>query len=97
MRELHVIANLTNNIDRKIVQSLLKQEKYTFRDIVTPIHKSPSTVSWYLSVRYNNGHGICNLKNKLLSSILAESPAALIFQVTNTVWRGSLRIYRLAL
>ena len=41
-REMHVIANLTNNIDRKIVQFLLTQEKCTFRDIVTPTKKAPS-------------------------------------------------------
>jgi len=76
MRELHVVANLTNNIDRKIVQFLLKQEKCTFRDIVTPTNKAPSTVSWHLSrlrdaniimsVRYNNGRSIYKLKNKRL-------------------------------
>ena len=78
MRELHVVANLTNNIDRKIVQFLLKQEKCTFRDIVAPTNKAPSTVSWHLSrlrnaniivsVRYNNGHSIYKLKNKRLVS-----------------------------
>ena len=83
MRELRVIANLTNNIDRKIVQFLLKQEKCTFRDIVTPIHKAPSTVSWHLSrlrdaniimsVRYNNEHSIYKLKNKrLVSEIFSQ-------------------------
>jgi predicted transcriptional regulator len=67
-----IIANLTSNIDRKIVQFLLKQEKCTFRDIVTPMHKAPSTVSWHLSrlrdaniimsVRYNNGRSIYKTK-----------------------------------
>jgi predicted transcriptional regulator len=65
MKEQHLIANLANNIDRKIVKFLLNQEKCTFRDIMTPIHKAPSTVSWHLSRlrdaniimsgRYNNG------------------------------------------
>lgn len=39
MKEQHLIANLANNIDRKIVQFLLNQEKCTFRDIMTPYIK----------------------------------------------------------
>jgi predicted transcriptional regulator len=97
MRELHVITNLTNNINRKIVQFLLKQEKYTLRYCDT-IHKAPSTMSWYLSrsreanivmsVRCNNGRSICKLKNKVLSSILA---------VTILFGEGWLGTYELAL
>jgi predicted transcriptional regulator len=47
--ELHLIENLRNNIDRKIVQYLLDQGKTAFYDIVNYSKRAPSTVSWHLN------------------------------------------------
>lgn len=47
--ELHLIENLRNNIDRKIVQYLLDQGHCTFFDIVNLTERAPSTVSWHLN------------------------------------------------
>ena len=47
--ELHLIENLRNNIDRKIVQHLLVQGQSTFYDIVNHTERAPSTISWHLN------------------------------------------------
>jgi predicted transcriptional regulator len=47
--ELHLMENLRNNIDRRIVQYLLEQGKSTFYDIVNHSKRAPSTVSWHLN------------------------------------------------
>jgi predicted transcriptional regulator len=47
--ELHLIENLRNNIDRKILQHLLDQGRSTFYDIVNHTERAPSTVSWHLN------------------------------------------------
>jgi predicted transcriptional regulator len=47
--ELHLIENLRNNIDRRIVQYLLEQGQSTFYDIVNHSKRAPSTVSWHLN------------------------------------------------
>jgi predicted transcriptional regulator len=52
--ELHIIENLGNSIDRRIVQYLLEQGQSTFYDIVNHSKRSPSTVSWHLK-RLKNG------------------------------------------
>jgi predicted transcriptional regulator len=52
--ELHVIENLGNNIDRRIVQYLLEQDQSTFYDIVNHSKRAPSTISWHLN-RLKNG------------------------------------------
>ena len=52
--ELHIIENLRNNIDRRIVQYLLEQGQGNFYDIVSCTKRSPSTVSWHLN-RLRNG------------------------------------------
>jgi predicted transcriptional regulator len=44
--ELHLIENLRNNIDRRIIQYLLKQGQSTFYDIVNHSERAPSTISW---------------------------------------------------
>lgn len=72
------MANLTNNTDRKIVQSLLRRDQCTFRDIAKPMDKAPSTVSWHLSklrnaniimsARYDNRPSVYKLKDKKLVS-----------------------------
>ncbi|HEU4447337.1 MAG TPA: winged helix-turn-helix transcriptional regulator [Nitrososphaeraceae archaeon] len=40
--ELHLIENLRNNIDRRIIQYLLKQGQSTFYDIVNHSERAPS-------------------------------------------------------
>src|ERR687898_3671451 len=52
--ELHIIENLRNNIDRRIVQYLLDQGQSTFYDIVNHSKRVPSTISWHLN-RLKNG------------------------------------------
>ncbi|HZA61587.1 MAG TPA: ArsR family transcriptional regulator [Nitrososphaeraceae archaeon] len=52
--ELHIIENLRNNIDRRIVQYLLDQGQSTFYDIVNHSKRAPSTISWHLN-RLKNG------------------------------------------
>ena len=52
--ELHIIENLRNNIDRRIVQYLLDQGQSTFYDIVNHSQRAPSTISWHLN-RLRNG------------------------------------------
>lgn len=52
--ELHIIENLRNNIDRRIVQYLLEQGQSNFYDIANCTKRSPSTVSWHLK-RLRNG------------------------------------------
>ncbi|HKI06951.1 MAG TPA: winged helix-turn-helix domain-containing protein [Nitrososphaeraceae archaeon] len=52
--ELHIIENLRNNIDRRIVQYLLDQGQSTFYDIVNHSKRAPSTISWHLT-RLKNG------------------------------------------
>jgi predicted transcriptional regulator len=47
--ELHLIENLRNNIDRKIVKHLLEHDQSTFYDIVNHSEKAPSTISWHLN------------------------------------------------
>ena len=47
--ELHIIGNLRNNIDRRIVQYLLDQGQSTFYDIVNHSQRAPSTISWHLN------------------------------------------------
>jgi predicted transcriptional regulator len=47
--ELHLMENLRNNIDRKIVQHLLDQGQSTFYKIVNHTERAPSTVSWHLN------------------------------------------------
>jgi predicted transcriptional regulator len=52
--ELHIIENLRNNIDRRIVQYLLDQGQSTFYDNVNHSKRAPSTISWHLN-RLKNG------------------------------------------
>lgn len=47
--ELHLVENLRNNIDRRIVQHLLDQGQSTFYDIVNHSERAPSTISWHLN------------------------------------------------
>jgi predicted transcriptional regulator len=47
--ELHLIENLRNNIDRRIMQYLLDQGQSTFYDIVNHSKRAPSTISWHLN------------------------------------------------
>src|SRR5918995_5002390 len=47
--ELHLIKNLRNNIDRKIMQYILNQGQSTFYDIVNHSKRAPSTISWHLN------------------------------------------------
>jgi predicted transcriptional regulator len=47
--ELHIIENLKNNIDRRIMQYLLEQGQSTFYDIVNLCERAPSTISWHLN------------------------------------------------
>lgn len=47
--ELHLIENLRNNIDRRIVEYLLEQDQSTFYDIVNHSKRAPSTISWHLN------------------------------------------------
>src|ERR687896_1109680 len=47
--ELHLIENLRNNIDRKIMQHILNQGQSTFYDIVNHSKRAPSTISWHLN------------------------------------------------
>jgi predicted transcriptional regulator len=47
--ELHIIENLRNNIDRRIMQYLLEQGQSTFYDIVNHSERAPSTISWHLN------------------------------------------------
>jgi predicted transcriptional regulator len=72
--ELHIIDNLRNNIDRRIVQYLLGQGQSTFYDIVNHSKRAPSTVSWHLirlkkgkvvtSVSYNGKPQVYKIINK---------------------------------
>jgi predicted transcriptional regulator len=43
--ELHLIENLRNNVDRRIMQYLLDQGQSTFYDIVNYSERAPSTIS----------------------------------------------------
>jgi predicted transcriptional regulator len=52
--ELHIIENLRNNIDRRIIQYLLEQDQGNFYDIVNHSKRAPSTISWHLN-RLKNG------------------------------------------
>jgi predicted transcriptional regulator len=52
--ELHIMENLRNNVDRRIIQYLLDQDNSTFYDIVSHSKRAPSTVSWHLN-RLRNG------------------------------------------
>src|SRR5919106_4669892 len=47
--ELHLIENLRNNIDRRIIQHLLEQGQGNFSDIVNHTKRAPSTISWHLN------------------------------------------------
>ena len=47
--ELHLMENLRNNIDRRIVQYLLEQGQSTFYDIANHSKRAPSTVSWHIN------------------------------------------------
>jgi predicted transcriptional regulator len=47
--ELHIIENLRNNIDRRIVQYLLDQGQSTFYDNINHSKRAPSTISWHLN------------------------------------------------
>ena len=48
-KELHIISNLRNNTEKRIVQFLLEQGQSTFKDIVNYTDRAPSTISWHLS------------------------------------------------
>jgi predicted transcriptional regulator len=72
--ELHLIENLRNNIDRKIVQHLLDRGQSTFYDIVNRSERAPSTISWHLnrlknrkliiSTRQHGEHQVYKIINK---------------------------------
>jgi predicted transcriptional regulator len=47
--ELHIISNLRNNTEKRIVQFLLEQGQSTFNDIVNYTDRAPSTISWHLN------------------------------------------------
>ena len=63
-KELHIISNLRNNTEKRIVQLLLEQGQSTFNDIVNYADIAPSTISWHLNklknaelITSNNHHG----------------------------------------
>ena len=63
-KELHIISNLRNNTEKRIVQFLLEQGQSTFNDIVKYTDRAPSTISWHLNklknaelITSNNHHG----------------------------------------
>ena len=87
--ELHVIENLRNNIDRKIVQYLLEQDQSTFYDIVNHSKRAPSTTSWHLnrlkkgkvvtSVSYNGKPQVYKIINKnAVEKIVSKHARAII-------------------
>ena len=62
--EFHIISNLRNKTQKRIVQFLLKQGQSTFNEIANYINKAPSTTSWHLNklknaelITSNNHHG----------------------------------------
>jgi predicted transcriptional regulator len=77
--ELHLIENLRNNIDRRIVEYLLEQGQSTFYDIVNHSKRAPSTISWHLN----------RLKNKklIISTYYGGRPQAYKIINKNTVSR----------
>ena len=87
--ELHIIENLRNNIDRRIVQYLLGQGQSTFYDIVNHSKRAPSTVSWYLSrlrkgkvvtsVSHNGKPQIYKIINKnVVAKVMSKHAGAII-------------------
>jgi predicted transcriptional regulator len=87
--ELHVIENLRNNIDRKIVQYLLEQDQSTFYDIVNHSKRAPSTTSWHLnrlkkgkvvtSVSHNGKPQVYKIINKkAVAKIVSKHARAII-------------------
>jgi len=62
--EFHIISNLRNETQKRIVQFLLKQGQSTFNEIVNYTNRAPSTTSWHLNklknaelITSNNHHG----------------------------------------
>jgi predicted transcriptional regulator len=47
--ELHLIENLRNNVDRRIMQYLLDQGQSAFYDIVNYSERAPSIILWHLN------------------------------------------------
>ena len=47
--EFHIISNLRNKTQKRIVQFLLKQGQFTFNEIVNYVNRAPSTTSWHLN------------------------------------------------
>jgi predicted transcriptional regulator len=47
--ELHIISNIRNNTEKRIVQFLLEQGQSTSNDIVNYTDRAPSTISWHLN------------------------------------------------
>jgi predicted transcriptional regulator len=71
--ELHLIENLRNNIDRRIVQYLLDHEVSTFYDIVNHSKRAPSTISWHLN----------RLKNRKLITLTSSNSRPKAYKITN--------------
>jgi predicted transcriptional regulator len=71
--ELHVIENLRNNIDRRIVQYLLEHEVSTFYDIVNHSKRAPSTISWHLN----------RLKNRKLITLTSSNSRPKAYKIIN--------------
>jgi predicted transcriptional regulator len=46
--ESHIIGCIRNKISRQITMYILENDLCTFNEILDHIHKSPSTLSWYL-------------------------------------------------
>jgi predicted transcriptional regulator len=62
--EFHIISNLRNETQKRIVQFLLMQGQSTFYDIVNYTNRAPSTTSWHLNklknaelITSNSHHG----------------------------------------
>ena len=72
--ELHIIENLRNNIDRRIVQYLLDQSQSTFYDIVNHSKRAPSTISWHLN-RLKNG--------KVVTSAASHNGKPQVYKIIN--------------
>lgn len=53
--ESHIIGNIRNKISRQITMYILENDLCTFNEIVDHVHKSPSTLSWYLKKLKNAG------------------------------------------
>jgi predicted transcriptional regulator len=71
--EVHVLTNLRNHTDRRILQLLLKQGQCTFKDIVKHTERAPSTISWHLD----------RLKNRRLITVISHHDRPRPYKIIN--------------